>query len=171
MLYPKDEMIEQLLSSAVDEETGEMLLTEDELAEKIAAVEMEFDEKIKFLRNSYLSDQMSAECLFAESSALYKMQQEKSKQAKVAQNRADRTKRFLAWLLKGEKYEKDGVRVGYINRKDTVIEDGFVDWAIHNAPGLLNEPTVKKLALTQALKAGNFIEFAHLEDKKYVVVK
>lgn len=171
MIYPKDEMIEQLLSSAVDEETGEMLMTEEELAEKIAAAEMEFDEKIKFLRNSYMSDQTSAECLFAESSALYKMQQEKSRQAKAVQNRADRTKRFLAYLLKGEKYEKDGVKVGYINRKETVIDDGFVEWAVHNAPGLLNEPTVKKLALTNALRSGGDIEFARLEDKKYVVVR
>ena len=37
MIYPKDEMIERLLSSAVDEESGEILMTEEELAEKIAA--------------------------------------------------------------------------------------------------------------------------------------
>lgn len=171
MIYPKDEMIEQLLSSAVDDETGEMLLTEDELAEKIAAVEMEFDAKIKALRNSYMNAQLDAECLSAESSALYRMQQEKSRQAKAALNRADRTKRFLAYLLKGEKYDKDGVKIGYINRKETVIDDGFVEWATHNAPGLLNEPTVKKLALTNALKSGGHIEFARLEDKKFVVVR
>lgn len=171
MIYPKDEMIEHLLSSAVDEESGEILMTEEELAEKIAAVEMEFDAKIKALRNSYMNDQMDAECLSAESSALYKMQQEKSRQARAAANRADRTKRFLAYLLKGQKYDKDGVKVGYINRKETVIDDGFVEWATHNAPGLLNEPTVKKLALTNALKSGGNIEFARLEDKKIVVVR
>ena len=171
MIYPKDEMLELLLSSAVDEETGEMLLTEEELAEKIAAVQMDFDEKIKALRNSYMTDTMNAECVFAEASALYRMQQETSKRAKALQNRADRTKRFIAYLLKGERFEKDGVRISYVNRKDTVIEEGFIDWAVHNAPGLLNEPTIKKLALTQALKTGSNIEFAHLEDKKYIQIK
>ena len=29
MIYPKDEMIEHLLSSAVDEESGEILMTEE----------------------------------------------------------------------------------------------------------------------------------------------
>ena len=53
MIYPKDEMIERLLSEAVDQETGEMLLTEEELAEQISALEMAFDDKIKALRNSY----------------------------------------------------------------------------------------------------------------------
>lgn len=172
MIYPKDEMIEMILDSAVDEETGEMVLTEEELAEKLAAVEIEFDDKIKALRNSYMNDVMNAECVFAEASALYRLQQESSKRAKAIQNRADRTKRFIAWLLQGERFEKDGVRISYVNRKDTVIEDGFVEWAAHNAPGLLNEPTVKKLALTQALKQdGNRIEYAHLEDKKYIQIK
>ena len=172
MVYPKDQMIEMILDSAVDEETGEMLLTEEELAEKLAAVEIEFDDKIKALRNSYMDDIRNAECVFAEASALYRLQQEASKRAKAIENRANRTKRFIAYLLKGERFEKDGVRISYVNRKDTVIEDGFVEWATHNAPGLLNEPTVKKLALTQALKNDSGrIEFAHLEDKKYIQIK
>lgn len=171
MIYPKDQMIEQILLSAVDEETGEMLLTEEELQEKLAAVDMEFDDKIKYLRNSYMNDKINAECASAEASALYKMQQEASKKAKSFQDRADRTKRFIAWLLQGEKYEKDGVKISYMNRKETVIDDGFVDWAVHNAPGLLNEPTIKKLALNQALRSGSHVEFARLEDKKFVVVR
>lgn len=172
MIYPKDQLIEMILDSAVDEETGEMLLTEEELAEKLASVEIEFDDKIKALRNSYMDDVKNAECVFAEASALYRLQQEASKRAKAIQSRADRTKRFIAWLLKGERFEKDGVKISYVNRKDTVIDDGFVEWAIHNAPGLLNEPTVKKLALAQALKNDPAkIEHAHLEDKKYIQIK
>ena len=148
-----------------------MLLTDEELAEKIAETELEFDDKIKALRNSYMTDMVEAKCIAAEASELWKLQQETSKRAKAKENRAERTKRYLAYLLKGEKFEKDGVKVGYINRKETVIDDGFVEWAIHNAPGLLNEPTVKKAALAQALKTSGNIEFAHLEDKKIIVVR
>lgn len=171
MIYPLNETIEKLLESAVDEETGEVLLTDEELAEKIAAAELEFDEMIKALRNSYMTDMIDSKCIAAEASELWKLQQETSKRAKAKENRAERTKRYLAYLLKGEKYEKDGIKIGYINRKETVIDDGFVDWAIHYAPALLNEPTVKKNALTQALKTSGGIEFAHLEDKKYIVVR
>ncbi len=171
MIYPKNEMIEQLLASAVDEETGEMLFTEEELEQKLAAIDIEFDEKIKALRNSYKQDKLDAELVAAEASALHKVQQETSKRAKVIENRADRTKRFIAWLLKGEKFDKDGVKISYITRQDTVIDDGFVEWALHNAPGLLNEPTIRKQDLTAALKNGSKIEFAHLEPKKYVQVK
>ena len=171
MVYPRNEMLDKLLQAAVDEETGEMLISEEELAEQIAAAEMEFDDKIKALRNSYLADKLDAECVAAEASALWKAQQEVSKRAKAIENRAERTKRFIAYLLKGEKFDKDGVRVGYITRQEPVIDDGFLEWAEHNAPGLLNEPTIRKNDLAKALKAGEHIEFARLEQKKYVQIK
>ena len=171
MVYPRNEMIEKLLQAAVDEETGEMLISEEELAEQIAAAEIEFDDKIKALRNSYLSDKLDAECVAAEASALWKAQQEVSKRAKGIENRAERTKRFIAYLLKGEKFNKDGVRIGYITRQETVVDDGFVDWAMHNAPGLLNDPTIRKKELAAALKAGEHIECARLEEKKHIQIK
>ena len=171
MIYPKDEMIEMILDSAVDEETGEMLLTEEELAAKLSEIDVEFDEKIKALRNSYLSDKIDAECIKAEASALWKLQQVKSKQATAIENRMERTKRFLAWLLNGEKYNKDGVKISYITRESTVIEDGFIDWAKTYAPAFLNEPTVRKKDVEQALKNGTHLGYAHQESKKYVQVR
>ena len=171
MIYPKNEMVEKLLASAVDEETGEMLLTEEELTERLNEIDITFDEKIKALRNSYLSDKVDAECVKAEASALWKLQQEKSKQATAIENRMERTKRFIAWLLQGEKYNKDGVKVSYITRETTVIEDGFIDWAKTYAPAFLNEPTVRKKDVENALKAGTSLGYAHQETKKYVQVR
>ena len=171
MLYPKNEMIERIMEDAVDPETGELSYTEDELAERIAAVEMEFDEKIKALRNSYLDDTLDAECISAEAGALWKLWQEASKRATAKKNRAERTKRFVAWLLKGEKYEKDGVKVSYTKRMNTVIDDGFIEWAKKNAPEYLKEPEVKKADITAALKLGKQIEFARQEPKTYINIK
>ena len=171
MIYPKNQMIESLLASAVDEETGEMKLTEEELAAKLSEIDVEFDEKIKALRNSYLSDKIDAECVKAEASALWKLQQEKSKQATAIENRMERTKRFLAYLLQGEKYDKDGVKVSYITRETAVIDDGFVDWAKTYAPAFLNEPTVRKKDVENALKLGSHLGFAHIESKKYIQVR
>lgn len=170
-IYPKNEMIEALFASAVDEESGEMLLTEEELEEKLAQIDIAFDDKIKALRNSYMSDKLEAECIAAEASALYQLQQETSKRAKAKENRAERTKRFVAWLLQGEKFDKDGVKISYTTRKDTVYEDGFVEWARVNAPGLLNEPTIRKADVTKALKAGSQLEFVHQEERKDIKIK
>lgn len=171
MIYPKNEQIESLLASAVDEETGEMLISEDELAEKIASIEMEFDEKVKALRNSYLADVLDAKCVEAEASALWKAQQETSKRAKAIQNRAERTKRFIAYLLQGEKFDKDGVRITQTTRTEIVVEDGFVDWARVYAPRLLNEPTVRKADLNSAVKAGQHFDFVHQEERKDIRIK
>ncbi len=171
MVYPINQQIEELLNSAVDEETGEVLFTEEELEEKLQSLQMDFDEKIKALRNSYLATRIDAECVAAEASALYKLQQESSKRAKALENRAERTKRFIAWLLQGDSFQKDGVRISYITRQDTVIEDGFLDWAKHNAPGFLNEPTIRRADLNAALKSGQRIEYAHQEPKKYIQIK
>ena len=171
MIYQLNDTIEQLLATAVDEETGEMLISEEELAEKIANAEMEFDDKIKALRNSYMTDMMDSKCVMAEASELYKLQQETSKRAKALENRAERTKRFIAWLLNGEKFDKDGVKITQTSRTDIVVDEGFVDWAKQYAPGLLNEPTVRKKDLNEAVRAGKQFKFVHQELRKDIRIK
>ena len=171
MIYPLNKQIEELMLSSVDEETGEMMLSEEEIAEQIKQLEIDFDEKIKALRNSYMSSKMNAKIVAAEASALYELQQAASKRAKAIENKAERTKRFIAYLLDGEKYDKDGVRVSYTTRQSVEYDDDFIDWATHNAPGLLNEPTIRKRDVENALKAGNVIPCAHLETKKYINIK
>ena len=171
MIYPLNKQIEDLMVLVVDEETGEMLYTEEEIAEKIKQLELDFDEKIKALRNSYMTAKMNAKIVAAEASALYEIQQAASKRAKAIENKSERIKNFIAYLLNGEKYDKGGVRVSYTSRQSVEYDDGFVEWATHNAPGLLNEPTIRKRDVENALKAGNSIPCAHLETKKYINIK
>ena len=171
MIYQKNTLIESLLESAVDPETGEVRYTDEELAERIAEAEMEFDEKIVALRNSYKADLLDAECIAAEAGALWKLQQETSKRAAALKNRAERTKRFIAWLLNGETFSKDGVKITQTSRTEIVVDDGFVDWARQYAPGMLNEPTVRKADLNAAVKAGQQFEFVHEDQRKDIRVK
>ena len=63
MIYPLNKQIEELMLSAVDEETGEMMIPEEEIAEQIRQLELDFDEKIKALRNSYMSAKLNANAL------------------------------------------------------------------------------------------------------------
>ena len=171
MIYPLNEMIESLLAQSINEETGEVLLTDEELQAKIQELKLDFDEQIKALRNSYMTQKADAEVAAAEASALYKLQQESSKFAKSLENKAERTKRFIAWLLQGEKFQKCGCKISYINRQIVEYDDGFVAWAVENAPQLLNEPSIRRKDVEAALKAGQEIHFAHLEPKKYITIK
>ena len=173
MIYPVNQQIESLLESFIDPETGELNpeLTDEAMQEAIEKIQMDFDEKIKSLRNAYLATSLEADCVEAEAKALWQNQQAVSKRAKAVRNRAERTKRFISWLLQGETFTKDGCKITYRKGEDTIIEDGFIEWAKANAPGLLNEPTVRKNDLTAALKAGGKIEFARLEPKKSIQVK
>ena len=50
-IYPINEQIEKLMGSAVDEDTGELLMGEEELQQAIEQLQMDFDEKIVELRN------------------------------------------------------------------------------------------------------------------------
>ena len=70
MIYPLDQQIENLMYSFVDEETGEMKCSEEEMQEAIAQLEMDFDKKILALRNSYLETDLNAKRVASEAKVL-----------------------------------------------------------------------------------------------------
>lgn len=172
-IYPVNQMIEDLLEAYIDPETGELLpdITEDLIQEQLEDLKMSFDEKIKALRNSYLASMMDAKCIGAEAAALRELATATQKRANVMKNRAERTKRYIAWLLQGDTFTKDGCKISYRKSEETVIEDGFIEWAKANAPGLLNEPTARKEDIKAALKAGGNISFVHVEQKSNIQIK
>lgn len=172
MLYPLNEQMEKLMENWVDPETGEILpgITDQDMAEQVEKLQLDFDETIKSIRNSYLATMVSANCIKAEASELFRMQQEVSKRAKTELNKAERKKKLLAWLLHGEKYDKDGVKISYRKSEETVIDDGFVAWAMQNAPELL-KTEAKTADIKAAIKAGQEISFAHIEQKQNIQVK
>lgn len=173
MIYPLNDQIEQLLDSFVDEETGELKVSEKEMNEAISKIQMEFDETIKALRNSCLSDLLDAKCIAAEASALYQEYKATKKRADARENRGERTKRFLAFLLKGEKFDKDGVRISYRKSDALVIEDknNLIEWALVNAPGFLKDPELREADIKSALKNDADIPFAHIETRNNIQVK
>ena len=173
MIYPLDQQLENLLASFVDEETGEVTVSDAEMTAAIEKLQMDFDEKIKFLRNSCLTAVMNSECFDAEASALYKMSQAKRKLSNTEANKAERIKRFLAYLLQGEKYNKDGVKISYRKSDKLIIDDEeqLRDWAKQNGPGFLKEPELREGDIKTAIKNGAAVPFAHLEQRNNVQVK
>ena len=170
MIYPINEALERLMESFVDEETGEITATEEEMNAAIDQLQMEFDDKIVELRNQYINLQAEADAIKAEKMKLADRQ-------KKAEEKAERTKRLLAYLLKGEKFQKDAVRISY-RKSDEVKFDNddqekFVLWADKNFPSLLkySAPVPKKDDIKKAIKAGMEVDFAHIESKNNILVK
>ena len=171
MIYPLDQQIENLMYTFVNEETGEMLCTEEEMQEAIAQLEMDFDKKILALRNSYLETELNAKRVAAEAKTLRDEATNVQKRANSLQNRAERIKRFVAYLLKGEKFDKDGAKVSYRKSEECVLDDNFTEWAIENAKELLKwEP--RKTDVKEALKSGLYEDIpAHIEERRNIQIK
>ena len=170
MLYQLDIQIEMLMASFVDEETGEANCTEEEMEKAIAELGMEFDKKILALRNSYLETELNAKRISAEAKVLREEAANVQKRATALQNRADRIKRFLAYLLNGERFEKDGAKITYRKSEECVIDDKFLVWAKNNRPELL-DMRVKKADVKAAIKAGDKLSFAHIEERSNIQIK
>ena len=166
IIYPISEAIENLLASAVDEETGEVLLTEEELQEQLERLQIDFDQKIVELRNAYIN-------LTAEAAALKAEKLNLAERQSKAEKAAERTKRFLAYLLKGEKFQSGVCKIGWRKSEELVCDDGFVEWASEHCPYYLNfrQPEPRKADLKQAIKQGTKFQFVSLVEKNNIQIK
>ena len=171
MIYPLDQQIENLFYTFVDEETGELKCSEEEMQEAVAQLEMDFDKKIVALRNSFLETELNAKRVAAEAKTLRDEAANVQKRANALTNRAERIKRFIAYLLQGEKFDKDGVKISYRKSEETVLDDSFTEWAIENAPALLKwEP--RKTDVKEAIKSGLYEDIpAHIEERRNIQIK
>ena len=170
MIYPVDIEISMLLASFVNSETGELNCTEEEMQEAVKAVEIEFDKKIKELRNAYKDIQIEAKIIEAEAKALKEEADDARDRATAMFNKAERVKRLIAYLLQGEEFKKDGVNIGYRKSSSAEIDDGFIEWAAKNAPQFLNQ-TVRKTDVMNAMKNGETFEFAHIKENRNIQIR
>ncbi len=168
MIYPIAEQLRLLFESFIDPETGEVNegLPEEFMREKVAELQMEFDEKIQNLRNAYIN-------LTAEAAALKEEKQRLAVRQQRAERSAERVKDYIAFLLQGEKFRSGTTRISYRKSDEVVVDEGFVEWAKMYMPGLLNfkEPEPRKADIKTAIKNGNVIEHAHIEEKQNIQVK
>ena len=165
-IYPIDKQIEELLASFVNEETGELTCSEEEMEQQIEALEMEFKDLILNLRNEVINRTAEAEAIKEEKRKL-------DERKKRAENAAERAKRFLAYLTKGEKYSDGIVRISYRKSTGLIIEDReeLLDWAKQNGPGFLKEPELREGDIKMAIMKGQAIPFAYIEERNNIQVK
>lgn len=165
MIYRLDDQIEQALERAYDQDTGELLIPEEEMFQQIENIKADFETLIDNITSEFKNLTAEAESVKAEKMRLAKRQT-------ILEAKAGRTKRLLAYLLHGQKWKNGHHSVSYRKSDELVLDDQFVDWASVNAPGLLKlEPEVRKADVKQAIKNGTVFEYAHLEQKNNIQIK
>ena len=141
-IYEIDMEIERVLND-VDPETGEVLFD----PELIEALQMERDEKVENLALAVKNLRAEVEAFKNEEKAL-------AERRKVAENQAERAKKYLEYVLGGEKFKTTRVSVSYTTSKSVETDKDFVKWAIAaHADHLLRyrDPEPDKTALKALL--------------------
>lgn len=155
--------IDQAIMACLDLETGEILD-----AARLDELQMERTAKLEGVACWVKNLEAEADAIEKEKKAL--MQREK-----VARNKAESLKRWLAEALQGEKLTTAKAAVSY--RKSEAVEfvnqDLFVVWAAESHNDLLTykQPEPNKTAIKQLLKAGGKLPGAQLVEKRNISIK
>lgn len=161
-IYEIDQEIQRLLDVGIDQETGELLFD----SESLEALQLERDAKVENLALAYKNMQAEAKAIKAEEDAL-------SQRRKAAEAKAERARKYLDYVLAGEKFSTSRVAVSYRKSKKLQIEDGFVSWATEHAPDYLRykDPEADKTKITEAIKNGSVIPGAMLVESHTMTIK
>ena len=160
-IYEIDREIESLLSQ-VDEETGELLIDTD----RLEALQMERDGKVENLALAFKNLKAEAEAIKAEEAAL-------AERRKTVEKAAARAKDYLLFVLNGDTFKSPRVAISYRKSTAVKIDDGFLAWAMVEAPDLLRykDPEPDKKAITDMLKEDKPVPFAELVTNTSVQIK
>ena len=159
-LYDINAALEALLEQE-DPETGELLCDMDALE----ALLLERDEKLEGLALYVKNQKAEAEAIKAEKQALEKRQ-------KAAENKAERAKCFLQFILGGEKFQTPKVSVSYPRTEAVDQGEDFLPRALEHDSFLRDsEPEPDKKAIAEAIKAGEEVPGAEIVVRQSMTIK
>ncbi len=161
-IYEIDQEIQKIVDMGVHPETGELLFDPEALDELI----MERERKIENLALAYKN-------MLAEARAIKAEEMNLKARREFTEAKAERAREYLDYILAGEKFSTPKVAVSYRKSKKLQLADGFVGWAMENAPDFLRykDPEPDKTAITNALKAGQEITGAELVESQNMTIK
>ena len=148
--------IDEAIMSCIDEETGEIIDSE-----KLDKLQMERDKKIENVACWIKDLKAEAEALKAEKQAFAKRQ-------KVAENKMESLKKWLAYALNGEKFKT--VRASVSFRETEAVEIADI-YAVDENFLKYKEPEADKTAIKKAIKAGQTVAGATLVKNTSVIIK
>lgn len=166
-VYEIDQQLATLLNGVVDEETGEVIFSED-LNRAIEELTIAREEKIENCALAYKQYMAEAAALKAEKEFLVKPLEKRIKHLEASAKKASG---FLEFALQGQPFETSKVKIGYSKAESTEYDEDFVAWALKNKkkyPDILTpqEPKVNKTAVKKYIKGGAKILHAWLTSGK-----
>ena len=159
-IYEIDREIEALLNEV--DENGEILFDTD----KLESLQMERDRKVENLALAVKNITAEAAAIKAERDALYERQ-------KAAEREAERARKYLEFVLRGEKFETARVAVSYRSSSHLEVDEGFIAWAKRRAKSLLTikEPEPNKTAIKEMLKNNQKVPHVQMVTVQNIQIK
>lgn len=154
--------IENAILECIDEETGEVIDTD-----KLDALLMERDAKVENVA-LWIKD------LKAEAEAIKTEKQKLAERQKVAENKAENLKKWLAYALQGQKFSTAKCAISFRNTESVeVTDEGLENLMSSGNDELLTykKPEPNKTAIKQAIKDGLNIRGVQLVQNVSTIIK
>ena len=153
--------IENAILDCIDLETGEVIDTE-----RLDALQMERDAKIENVALWIKDLKAEAEAIKAEKMALAERQ-------RVAENKAESLKKWLAYALDGQKFSTARCAISFRNTEKVEISDVGMIRLMKEHDELLTykDPEPNKTAIKQALKDGLTVQGVQLVQNMSTIIK
>ena len=148
--------INEQIMACIDSETGEVIDPE-----KLNNLKIAKDEKLENLALWYKD-------LLAEANALKEEKEAFAAREKTARNKAESIKNYLSYALNGENFKTTKCALSFRTSERTVIDD------IYSVPENFlkySEPKADLNELKKAIKNGEEIKGAHLEETQNIQIK
>ena len=153
--------IDETIMSCIDEETGEIIDSE-----KLDKLQMERDKKIENVACWIKDLKAEAEALKAEKQALAERQ-------RVAENKAESLKKYLAYALDGKKFSTAKCAVSFRSTESVEVTDEGLNNLMKEHDELLTykAPEPNKTAIKQAIKDGLSVQGVQLVQNTSTIIK
>lgn len=148
--------INEQIMACIDSETGELIDPE-----KLNDLQIAKDEKLENLALWYKD-------LLAEANALKEEKEAFAAREKAAKSKAESIKNYLSYVLNGENFKTTKCALSFRKSEKTVIDD------IHSIPESFlkySEPKADLTEIKKAIKNGEEIKGAHLEETQNIQIK
>lgn len=148
--------IDAAILACVDLETGEII---DE--EQLQALQMEREKKIEAVALWY-KNLLSDAAQYAAEEAVFKQKKQ------AAHAKAERLKAYLQNALQGDKYKSTRVSISYRSSPRVIVDD-----VLNLPPRFVRfaDPEPKKTEIMAAIKNGEEINGAHIENNQSIIIK
>lgn len=153
--------IDQAIMKCVDLETGEIIDTE-----QLDRLQMERDAKLENVA-CWIKD------LKAEAEALKNEKQALAERQRVAENKAESLKKWLAYALQGEKFKTPKCAISFRKSEAVEVTDEGLNNLMKEHDELLTykAPEPNKTAIKQAIKDGLSVEGVQLIQNISTIIK